>query len=208
VARRLAAACVVGVLALAGTAQRSTPQTPPARGTPPPTPPHTVQPVTPLHPPDVIFLPSDDAVVDGMLKLAGVRRDDVVYDLGCGDGKIVIAAARKYGARAVGVDIDPERIKEATANVQRAGVGDKVSLVLGDIFDPGVTIHDATVVTLFLLPSLNQKLRPRLMSDLAPGTRIVSNSFDMGSDWPPAKTEHVGNFTIYLWTIPKRATGD
>jgi SAM-dependent methyltransferase len=207
VARRLAAACVIGVLALAGTAQRSTPQTPPARGTPP-TPPLTVQPVTPLHPPDVIFLPSDDAVVDGMLKLASVRKDDVVYDLGCGDGKIVIAAARKYGARAVGVDIDPERIKEATANVQRAGVGDKVSLVLGDIFDPGVTIHDATVVTLFLLPSLNQKLRPRLMSDLAPGTRIVSNSFDMGSDWPPAKTEHVGNFTIYLWTIPKRATGD
>ena len=207
-ARRLAAACVIGVLALAGTAQRSTPQTPPARGTPPPTPPLTIQPVTPLHPPDVIFLPSEDAVVDGMLKLASVRKEDVVYDLGCGDGKIVIAAARKYGARAVGVDIDPERIKEATANVQRAGLGDKVSLVLGDIFDPAVSIHDATVVTLFLLPSLNQKLRPRLMSDLAPGTRVVSNSFDMGNDWPPAKTEQIGNFTIYLWTIPKRATGD
>lgn len=206
-AGRLAAVFVMGALALAPVAQRPTPQTPPGRATPPP-PPATIQPVTPLHPPDVVFLPSDDAVVDGMLKLANVRPSDVVYDLGCGDGKIVIAAAQRYGARAVGVDIDPERIKEATANVQRAGVGDKVALVLGDIFDPAVSIHDATVVTLFLLPSLNQRLRPRLMSDLAPGTRVVSNSFDMGRDWPPTRTEQVGNFTIYLWTIPKRAAGD
>ncbi len=202
---RIAAVCLLGALALTGAAGRSTPQTPPSRGAPPPL---TTQPVTPLHPPDVIFLPSDDAVVDGMLKLASVRKSDVVYDLGCGDGKIVIAAARKYGARAVGVDIDPERIKEATANVQQAGVGDKVTLVLGDIFDPAVSIHDATVVTLFLLPSLNQRLRPRLLSDLAPGTRVVSNSFDMGRDWPPARTQQVGNFTIYLWTIPRRAPTD
>lgn len=139
-----------------------------------------------------------------MLKLAGVKKSDVVYDLGCGDGKIVIAAAKKYGARAVGIDIDPQRIREATDNVRGAGVGDRVTLVLGDIFDPAVSIKDATVVTLYLLPSLNRKLRPRLMSELAPGTRVVSNSFDMGQDWPPERTQQVGNFIIYLWTIPKR----
>ncbi len=207
-AGKIAAVCFMSVLALPGVAQRSTPPpstTPPpqqSRGTPPP--PATVQPSTPLRPPDVIFLPSDEAVVDGMLKLAGVKKGDVVYDLGCGDGKIVIAAARKYGVRAVGIDIDPQRIREATDNVRAAGVGDRVSLVLGDIFDPNVPIKDATVVTLYLLPSLNRKLRPRLMSELAPGTRVVSNSFDMGQDWPPERTQLVGNFVIYLWTIPKR----
>ena len=138
-----------------------------------------------------------------MLKMAKVTSADVVYDLGCGDGKIVIAAARTYGARGVGIDIDPERIKEATANAKEAGVADKVRFILGDIFDSSVPIGDATVVTLFLMPRLNLLLRPRLWKELQPGTRVVSNSFDMG-DWTPERTEQAGNFTVYFWTIPNR----
>ena len=199
----VAAVCLFGSVTLLVGAQRPTAPPPPSRGTPP-VPPASAEPLTPLHSPDVIFLPSADAVVEGMLKLAKVTKHDVVYDLGCGDGKIVVAAAKKFGARAVGIDIDPARINEATANVRAAGVENRVTLLLGDIFDEAIPIHDATVVTLYLLPSLNQRLRPRLLSELAPGTRVVSNSFDMGRDWPPDRTELVGNFTIYLWTIPKR----
>ncbi len=207
---KIAAACLLGILAWPGVSQRGTPPPtpPPPTGRGAPLPPLTIQPATPLRPPDVIFLPSSDEVVDGMLRLANVRRTDVVYDLGCGDGKIVIAAARKFGARAVGIDIDPERIREATANVRQAGLDDRVTLVLGDIFDPAISIRDATVVTLYLLPSLNRRLRPRLMQELTPGSRVVSNSFDMGEDWPPTRTEQVGNFTIYLWTIPPRTAGE
>jgi len=209
VSRAVTAACLLCSLTLPVVAQRSSPPPPPpARGTAPPprsgAPAPSVQPLTPLHPPDVVFLPSDDQVVQGMLKLARVTRRDIVYDLGCGDGKIVIAAAKQFGARAVGIDIDPARIEEANANARDAGVTDRVKFLLGDIFDSAVSIREATVVTLYLLPSLNQKLRPRLWSELAPGTRVVSNSFDMGRDWPADHTEHVGNFTIYLWTIPKR----
>ena len=158
----------------------------------------------PARQPDVIFIPTEDAVVTGMLRLAKVTNHDVVYDLGCGDGKIVIAAAKEFGAHGVGIDIDPERIKEANANAKAAGVTDRVRFVEGDIFDPRVTFKDATVVTLYLLPALNQRLRPRLWADLKPGTRVVSNSFDMGATWPPDKTDQVGNFTIYFWTIPGR----
>jgi SAM-dependent methyltransferase len=157
----------------------------------------------PARPPDVRFVPSRDEVVLGMLQLAKVSSGDVVYDLGCGDGKIVIAAALKYGARGVGIDIDPDRIKEANQNARNAGVADKVRFILGDIFDPAIPIGDATVVTLFLLPRLNVLLRPRLWKELRPGTRVVSNSFDMG-DWTPEKTDQIGNFTIYFWTIPPR----
>jgi SAM-dependent methyltransferase len=156
----------------------------------------------PARQPDVIFIPTEDAVVTGMLRLAKVTSRDVVYDLGCGDGKIVIAAAKAFGAHAVGIDIDPERIKEANANAKAAGVTDKVRFVEGDIFDPKVSFSDATVVTLYLLPALNQRLRPRLWAELKPGTRVVSNSFDMGTAWPPEKTDQVGNFTIYFWTVP------
>ncbi len=138
-----------------------------------------------------------------MLKLARVTKDDTVFDLGCGDGKIVIAAAREFGARGVGVDIDPQRITESTANAQKAGVTDRVKFLLGDIFDPAIKIGDATVVTLYLLPSLNEKLMPRLLSDLKPGTRIVSHSFEMGS-WKPDRTEEVDGRNIHLWTVPKR----
>jgi ubiquinone/menaquinone biosynthesis C-methylase UbiE len=158
----------------------------------------------PLRRPDVVWVPTSDAVVDAMLTLAHVTRADVVYDLGCGDGKIVIAAARQYGARGVGIDIDPQRIREAKEKARAAGVTDRVRFVLGDIFDPAIPIGDATVVTLYLLPSLNERLRPRLWRELKPGTRVVSNSFTMGAEWPADRNEQVGTFNIYLWTIPPR----
>jgi predicted O-methyltransferase YrrM len=151
--------------------------------------------------PDVIWVPSDDRTVTAMLKLADVRKADLVYDLGCGDGKIVIAAARQFGARGVGVEIDPERVRAARAAVRAAGVADKVTIIEGNIFDPAIRISDATVVTLFLLESLNEKLRPRLQSELKPGTRVVSNAFHMGPSWPAERSEAVGDTTIYRWTI-------
>jgi ubiquinone/menaquinone biosynthesis C-methylase UbiE len=157
----------------------------------------------PPRPPDVIFVPTDSAVVDAMLTLAKVTKNDLVYDLGCGDGRIVIAAAKARGARGVGIDIDPARIQEAIGRARTAGVSDRVRFVLGDIFDPAVTIRDATVVTLFLLPDLNRRLRPRLQRELKPGTRVVSNSFDMGPEWPADRTAQVGTFTIYFWEIRK-----
>ena len=151
--------------------------------------------------PDVIWVPTDDRAVAAMLKLAGVTKADVVYDLGCGDGRIVIAAARQFGARGVGIEIDPERVRAARAAVRAAGVADKVTIVEGNLFDPALRISDATVVTLFLLESLNEKLRPRLQSELKPGTRIVSNAFHMGATWPAERSETVGDTTVYLWTI-------
>jgi len=156
---------------------------------------------TPTPRPDVIWVPTDDSVVSAMLKMAKVTKNDVVYDLGCGDGKIVIAAARQFGARGVGIDIDPVRVKEAKAAVAAAGVGDKVTILEGNLFDPAIKIGDATVVTLYLLQSLNEKLRPRLQNELKPGTRVVSNAFHMGTAWPPEQTESVGTSTIYFWTI-------
>jgi cyclopropane fatty-acyl-phospholipid synthase-like methyltransferase len=136
--------------------------------------------------------------------MAGVTKNDVVYDLGCGDGKIVIAAAQQYGARGVGIDIDPRRIAEANANAEKAGVTDRVTFILGDLFDPNVKISDATVVTLYLLQRLNEKLKPRLQSELKPGTRVVSNTFHMGDDWPAERTQTIDSYTVYFWTIPGR----
>jgi ribosomal protein L11 methylase PrmA len=124
----------------------------------------------------------------------------VVYDLGSGDGRIVIAAAQR-GARGVGIDIDPERISEANANAAKAGVTDKVKFIQGDLFD--ADIGDATVVTMYLLPEVNLKLRPKLMAELKPGTRIVSQSFHMG-EWQPEKTADVGYIKVYRWTIPSK----
>jgi SAM-dependent methyltransferase len=157
-----------------------------------------------LRAPDVIFVATQDPVAEAMLKLASVTKDDVVYDLGSGDGKIVITAAQRFGARGVGIDINPQRIEEANRNAETAGVSDRVTFILGDIFDPAIPISDATVVTLYLLPTLNQKLMPRLKQELAPGTRVVSNSFDMGPTWPAERTEQVGTYWIYMWTIPER----
>jgi len=153
--------------------------------------------------PDVIWIPTSNAVVDAMIKMAKVTKNDVVYDLGCGDGKIVIAAA-KLGAHGVGVDIDPDRVREATANAKAAGVADRVKIVQADIFDPNLKIGDASVVMLYLLQRLNEQLKPRLMTELKPGTRVVSNTFTMGDSWPAERTEQVGNYVIYFWTIPKR----
>jgi len=153
----------------------------------------------PLRGPDVIFVPTPNEVVDTMLKMAAVTRKDTVYDLGCGDGRIVITAAQKFGARGVGIDIDPERIREATDNVSKAGVADRVKIVRGDLFQ--ADISGATVVTLYLLTDLNLKLRPKLLKDLKPGTRIVSHAFSMG-DWKPERTAEVGGTNIYLWRVP------
>jgi len=151
--------------------------------------------------PDVIFVPTPNEIVDTMLKMAAVTRKDTVYDLGCGDGRIVITAAQKYGARGVGIDIDPERVSEATDNVKKAGVADRVRIIRGDLFE--ADIRPATVVTLYLLTDLNLKLRPKLWRDLNPGTRVVSHAFSMG-DWKPERTAEVEGTTVYLWRIPPR----
>jgi SAM-dependent methyltransferase len=161
----------------------------------------STQQTSPARKPDVIFVGTEPAVVRAMLTLAKVTKRDVVYDLGCGDGRIPIAAAKMYGARGVGIDIDPSEVAIATAAAKAGGVSDKVTFKVGDIFDPALTFTDATVVTLFLLPELNLRLQPRLQHELKPGTRVVSNSFDMGGTWLPDKTEQVGNFAIYLWIV-------
>jgi precorrin-6B methylase 2 len=153
----------------------------------------------PKRDPDVPYVPTREEVVAGMLKLGGVKAGDVVYDLGCGDGRIVITAAQKYGTRGIGIDINPQRIREAEENAKRSGVTDKVKFIEQDLFE--AKISDATVVMLYLLPSVNLKLRPKLLSDLKPGTRIVSHSFDMG-DWKPEKEIEVDGERIYFWTIP------
>lgn len=150
--------------------------------------------------PDVIYVPTPQEVVDAMLNLAKVGKDDVVYDLGCGDGRIVVTAAQKFGARGVGIDIDPARIADATANVKNAGVGDRVKILQADLFE--TNISEATVVTLYLLPSLNLKLQPKLLKELKPGTRIVSHAFDMGT-WRPEQQLDVNGRQVYFWTIPK-----
>jgi ribosomal protein L11 methylase PrmA len=136
-----------------------------------------------------------------MLKLANVEKGDFLIDLGCGDGRIVIAAAKQFGARAIGIDIDPERIKEANANAKNEGVTDLVEFRQGDLFD--ADLSKASVVTLYLLPAINMKLRPKLWRDLKPGTRVVSHSFDMG-DWKPDKVEEVDGSQIFLWVIKRK----
>jgi hypothetical protein len=151
--------------------------------------------------PDVVFVPTPADVVTVMLKMAGVSRDDVVYDLGSGDGRIVISAAQEFGAHGVGIDIDPQRIKQAQALAESAGVADRVTFVRGDLFD--ADLSDATVIALHLLPEMNLKLRPRL-EKLPAGTRIVSHLFDMG-DWQPDSkitvTVSNRNHEVYVWTV-------
>ena len=150
--------------------------------------------------PDVMFVPTPDAVVETMLDMADVGPRDVVYDLGCGDGRIVVGAALRGARRAVGVDIDPDRVKEARERAKAAGVEDRVEIIEGNLFD--VDLRDATVVTLYLLPSLNLRLRPKLQK-LRPGTRILSHDFDMG-DWKPDRVREVLGKTVYFWTVPRR----
>jgi precorrin-6B methylase 2 len=149
--------------------------------------------------PDVIYVPTPPEVVTAMLKVAKVTKGDIVYDLGCGDGRIVVAAARDFGARGIGIDIDPQRIKEAKENVVQNNVGDRVTIKQADLFE--TDFSDATVVTLYLLPSLNKKLRPKLWKELKPGSRVVSHAFDMGDEWKPDQTLDVDGRTVYLWDI-------
>lgn len=148
---------------------------------------------------DVPYVPTPQPVVDRMLQIAKVRRSDVVYDLGCGDGRIVITAARDRGARGVGIDIDPRRIAEAKENAQKAGVGSRVQFLVADLFESDFS--RASVVTLYLLPAINQRLRPQLWRQLKVGTRVVSHDFDMGDEWPPDRMDRVENKTLYAWTI-------
>ena len=152
----------------------------------------------PSREPDVVFVPTPPDVVDAMLKLAKVTSTDVVYDLGSGDGRIVIAAAKTYGARGVGIDIDPERTREATANARASGVSDKVMFRTEDVLT--ADISPATVVMIYLSPSFNSRLAPKLMKDLKPGTRIVSHAFDLGS-WKPQQRLTVSGRPVFLWTV-------
>ncbi len=167
------------------------PDSPFAEGAPPP-----------AREPDVIYVPTPEPVVDAMLNLARVREGDVLYDLGSGDGRIPIAAAQRFGVRGVGIDINPVRIREANANAERAGVTDLVTFKEADLFE--TDISEATVVTLYLLQSLNVKLRPKLLAELRPGTRIVSHAFDMAGHWEPEATQTIDGTRIFLWTVPER----
>jgi SAM-dependent methyltransferase len=148
---------------------------------------------------DVPYVPTPPEVVDKMLEMAQVGPKDLLYDLGCGDGRIVIAAAKQHGARGVGIDIDPERIAEARANAKKEGVTKRAQFRVGDLFKSDFS--SATVVTLYLLPVINERLRPQLWRQLKVGTRVVSHEFSMGSQWPPERSELVGNRRIHYWTI-------
>ena len=157
-----------------------------------------------LRAPDVVFVPTPQEVVDAMLKVAKVGKGDVLYDLGSGDGRIPITAAKKLGiARGIGIDINPERIKEANQNLKKAGVGKRVKFINADLFE--TDLHEATVITLYLLPALNLKLLPKLLREVKPGTRIVSHAFDMGT-WAPEQTLDIRMHQIYFWTIPAPGT--
>jgi tRNA G37 N-methylase Trm5 len=151
--------------------------------------------------PDVIYVPTPYEVVDEMLRLARVKKGDVLYDLGSGDGRIPVTAAKKFGVRAVGIDIDAQRIREANENAKKNGVAKLVTFKQEDLFK--TDFREATVVTLYLLPDLNVKLRPRLLNELRPGTRIVSHQFDMGT-WQPEKKVELNGRVVYLWTVPER----
>lgn len=153
---------------------------------------------------DVIYVPTPPAVVERMLQMADVRSDDMVYDLGSGDGRIVIAAAKERGARGVGVDIDPKLIEESRKNAAAAGVADKVRFVEADLFV--FDFHDATVVMLYLGRSLNVRLRDRILKELAPGTRVVSHAFDMG-DWQPDEHAVVEDRDVFSWVVPADVAG-
>ncbi|HUQ25098.1 MAG TPA: methyltransferase domain-containing protein [Burkholderiales bacterium] len=159
------------------------------------------QPAARTQVPDVIYVPTPYEVVDEMLKLAGVKKGDVLYDLGSGDGRIPVTAAKKLGIRAVGIDIDPQRIEEAKENARKNGVASLVQFRQEDLFR--ANLREATVVTLYLLPDLNVKLRPKLLAELKPGSRIVSHQFDMGT-WKPDRKIELSGRTIYLWTVPAR----
>jgi cyclopropane fatty-acyl-phospholipid synthase-like methyltransferase len=156
----------------------------------------------PAKEPDVVYVPTPQPVVDAMLELAQVTAGDVVYDLGSGDGRIVITAAKKYGARGVGIEMDPALVKKSRENAAAAGVTARVRFVTQDLF--AADLRPATVVTLYLLQSINERLRPKLVRELKPGARVVSHVFNMGPEWPPEQTVTVDRSRVFLWSIPKR----
>lgn len=158
---------------------------------------------------DVPYVPTKEVVVEEMLKMANVSGNDVLYDLGSGDGRIPITAAKKFGTRGVGVDINPLRIEEANANAKNANVTDKVKFIEGNLFD--MDFSEATVLTLYLLPQVNMKLRPKILN-LKPGTRVVSHNYDMG-DWEPEQVKKIETdngyvHTIYYWVVPEKTSNN
>ena len=153
---------------------------------------------------DVGYQPTPYEVVNEMLKLSDVRKDDLVYDLGCGDGRIVIMAAKERGARGVGVDLDPQRIKESTGNARKAGVTDRVRFFQKDLFT--MDIREATVVMLYLWPEVNLRLRPKLFAELKPGTRVLSHNHNMG-EWQPDLVSKIAKHTIFFWIMPAHVAG-
>jgi len=190
--RASVSASILLVVALSAAAQTAAQQAPAAA------------PQKELRAPDVVFVPTPQDVVEAMLKVAKVGKGDVLYDLGSGDGRIPITAAQKYRiALGIGIDINPERIKEANENLSKARVGNRVRFVNADLFE--TDLSDATVITLYLLPALNLKLLPKLLKEVKPGTRVVSHAFDMGS-WKPQQTLQVGTRSVYFWTIPAPGT--
>jgi len=156
-------------------------------------------------PGEVPYVPTPQNVVEAMLELGGIQSSDIVYDLGCGDGRIVVTAAQKFKARGTGIDINPVRIKEAQENARKNGVTDRVRFLEQNLFDADV--HEASLVTLYLLPDVNMRLRPILLKQLKTGTRIVSHAFDMG-DWKPDKEIKLDGRTLYLWNVTDGAKRD
>lgn len=196
----LVASVSVASFSIAGSASAQTcAQTLQAETSVQPSPETQVQP--PQREPDVIYVPTPQAVVDEMLALAKVSKDDVLYDLGSGDGRIPITAAKKFGTRGVGIDINPTRIRQANENACAAGVTDRVKFRQQDLFQ--ADFREATVVTLYLLPELNVKLRPELFRQLKPGTRIVSHEFDMGNWKPERVVQTPKGSMIYYWVVPE-----
>ncbi len=156
---------------------------------------------------DVPFVPTPLPVVEEMLRLADPQEGEVLYDLGCGDGRIVITAAKKYNIKGIGVDIDPQRIEESNENAKKVGVADRVKFLEKNLFE--MDFGDADVLCMYLLTSVNAKLRPKILADMKPGARVVSHAFDMG-DWQPDKTVQVkssDNRTVYFWIVPARVEG-
>ena len=198
-AASLAAALTLAALSSCGSNGRQSPAS-----TASPQPPANVSNVQFAEDPlDVPYVPTPDAVVARMLEVAKVNSGDLLYDLGSGDGRIVVTAAKKYGARGVGYDLNPKRIEESNENARKAGVTDRVRFVEQDLFEADLT--GATVVTLYLLPGVNLKLRPKLLKDLAPGTRVVSHNYGMG-DWEPTSVDEIdvdgAKHFVYYWTVP------
>lgn len=192
--RLLVTGASVGSLAIAGCTQarQFDPQSPATS--------NSVQ--TQQRQPDVPYVPTPQRVVNQMLAIADVNKNDVLYDLGSGDGRIVITAAQKFGTRGVGIDINPERIAEARNNARTAKVTDLVEFRQQDLFQTDISA--ATVVTLYLLPEVNAKLLPKLLKELKPGTRVVSHAFKIG-DWQPQRVEQIDGSTIYYWVVPSKA---